>query len=189
MTLTPSPTPTLTVTATPTWGPGTCYDLIENGDCEADEGWFFPLTEHTAGYSTAFAYSPDRSLGMGLEVGDPNIYSHSAAHNLYPIYVPADAQQMTLSFRYYCVEDGPFDDPDADYVFILNEYKDPVYPPLMAIHWPETNQQAWLYAEFDETELAQFLGQRIYVHFETFNDGTGGKAAFYVDDVSFEVCR
>jgi hypothetical protein len=37
-------TPTLTVTPTPTWGPGTCYDLIENGDCEADAGWFFPPT-------------------------------------------------------------------------------------------------------------------------------------------------
>jgi len=74
-------------------------------------------------------------------------------------------------------------------VYILDEYTAPVYPALMAIHWPETNQQAWLYAEFDETELARFLGQRIYVHFETLNDGTGGKAAFYVDDIRFEVCR
>ena len=37
--------------------------------------------------------------------------------------------------------------------------------------------------------LAQFKGQRVTLHFETYNNGWGGTAAMYVDDVSFMACR
>jgi len=186
----PPPTWTPIPSPTPTWYPGACLDLIVNGDCESDEGWYFPITEYTAGYSTLRYHGPTgRSIRTGIESGSPK-HSYSAAEQSFD--VPLDADQMTLTFWYYCIAatTGPGtegDHGDRAYVMIIDQYG--YYHYLLSVRWPETNQQVWIRAQFDESVLSTFRGQRVTLHFETANNSYGRILAMYLDDISFEVCK
>lgn len=173
---------------TPTLGPGECRELIVNGNCESSvPSWVFVPTEYTAGYSSAQVHGGTRSLRTGIETGSPK-YSYSAAQQA--IDVPLEAEHLTLSFWYYAQATGPQGDSDKDYALIFDQYGHTHY--LTWITYPSTNDRTWKQAVFTEQSfpaLLQFRGQRIYVHFETYNNSWGGIAAMYTDDVSFQACR
>ena len=59
------------------------------------------------------------------------------------------------------------------------------YHTLRALSYPNTDGRAWTYLEWDESTLAPFKGQHVWLHFETYNNGWGGTTAMYVDDVSW----
>jgi len=185
-TRTPTITRTPTVTPTPTLAPGECRELIINGSCETEvTSWSFPPTAYTAGYSTTRAHGGVRSLRTGIESGSP-VYSYSSAKQ--SVYVPAEAEHLTLSFWYYTQATGS--DSDKDYALIVDQAGRYYY--LTWLTWPYTNGRNWVHVELNETSyptLLQFRGQRITIHFETFNNGYGGIAAMYTDDISFVACR
>lgn len=185
-----SPTLTGTVTPTATWAPGKCIELVVNGDCEdyeADDAWDFIPSAHMAGYSSTQCRDT-RALRTGIESGGP-VFSYSAVEQV--IDVPLEAEEMTLTFWYYCVATGPDYDGDRHYAFIIDQEGIYHTPYLLDMTWPESNQQSWVQAQFtNETyDLGQFRGQRIRLHFETVNNPWGGFAVMYIDDVSLEVCR
>ena len=189
-TATATSTPTLSTspTATPSRTLEPCQELIINGDCEADVGWKFVATTYMADYSTAHVHSGQRSIRTGIEEAwQPPYSTHSAVEQT--VYVPPDVNQMTLSFWYYAeAVGGGSADWDWNYVLIIKDQYG-TYHDLMRIHWPFTDMRTWQYAQWDEQTLAQFRGQVITLHFETFNNSWGGTAAMYVDDISLEVCR
>jgi hypothetical protein len=50
-----------------------------------------------------------------------------------------------------------------------------------------SDSQTWTHKSFD---LSDFIGwSNFYIHFGTYNNGTGGITAMYVDDVTLEVCK
>jgi hypothetical protein len=141
-----------------------------------------------SGYSVVQARSGVRSLRTGIEVGGwhPAYRTFSAVEQ--SVDVPIEANELTLGFWYYTVSTGGPSDTDWDYILILEDQSGARYD-LMRIHYPNTNQQAWVYVQLDEGSLAQFKGQRVTLHLETYNNGSGGTTAMYIDDVSFMACR
>lgn len=163
----------------------TGFELIENGDCEGDEGWFFRATRYTGGYSTVQAHSGTRSLRTGIEEGGAQTYSFSSATQL--VDVPADASRMVLSFWTYMESVGdPADTADKHYAIIIDPWTNYHYL-FFRKGASEAHQPEWTYYSYDEALLDAFKGQQVQLHFETFNDGTRARSAMYVDDVSWLV--
>ncbi len=178
-TVQPSATPTPTDTATPTATPE-AGGLVANGGFEANGDWTMPITECSAGYSTARAQSGSRSLRLGLEWGQTNVLSFSSAWQT--LSLPAGARSATLRFWYYAVSGDAYDSQRA---WILDGAGRVLATPLR-LYWPASNGQAWQLATYD---LTPYLGQTVRLHFEVYNNGAGGLTSLYVDDASIEVVQ
>jgi len=186
-TISPTPTGTLTatVTPTPTVRPTSCYEVIVNGGAETNSAWEFPSTAYTGGYSTAQPHSGVRALRTGIESG-PSIYSYSSAYQR--VDIPFDATNLQLSFWYYNKSVGSTSsDRDKSYVLIIDQYG--YYHYLVDVNYPNTNDRVWRQLILSYADLAPYRGQRIQIHFETYNNGWGGIHVMYADDVSLTVCR
>ncbi|MGC9360510.1 MAG: cohesin domain-containing protein [Anaerolineae bacterium] len=161
------------------------FELIDNGDCESDEGWFFRSSEYTGGYSTVQTHAGDWALRTGIEEGGVQTYSYSSATQL--VDVPSDASAMELSFWVYRESVG--DDSDAadrHYAIIIDPWLNYYYLFFDTGH-AETHQPEWIRLSYDESVLASYRGEQVQLHFETFNDGAAARSAMYVDDVSWLV--
>lgn len=167
--LTPSPTPTPM--------PIPCTQLIVNGGMENTSSWTIPNTAYPSGYSTARAHSGSRSLRVGIEPGGSQMKSYSSANQT--IAVPSSAERVTLSFWYHSVSTAA--DADRQYVLILDSSRSV----LATVHYGRSNAQLWTNIVYD---LSLYRGQTIKLHFEIYNDGTGGLTSMYVDDVSVQAC-
>lgn len=196
-TLTPTPTATRTVTATPTGTlvvtltptptvrPTNCYEAIVNGGAETTGGWDFPATAYTGGYSTAQKHSGARAVRTGIESGAP-IYSYSSAYQR--VDIPLNATDLRLSFWYYNTSTASTStDRDKSYVLIIDQYG--YYHYLADVNYPNTNDRVWRQLILNYADLAPYRGQRIQVHFETYNNWWGGVHTMYVDDVSLVICQ
>ncbi len=187
--ITPTPTETPLHTATPTVTPSPtvtpCENMVANGGAENDDAWFFPPTVHTGGYSTTHAFQGLRSLRSGIEgYYDIGTESYSSAQQY--VYVPLYSQQIRFSFWYYSKATGAPSEADWHYIIIIDQYGTRYF--LKRIYWPETTAQVWTRVEFTEEVLWRFRGQFITLVFGTYNNGWGGAAAMWVDEVRFEVC-
>jgi hypothetical protein len=74
--------------------------------------------------------------------------------------------------------------PEEDwiYLYVLDDHGDFLAKPL----WQRaTNDNTWFRYRFD---LTDFMGQQIELKFGTYNDGLGGPAAMFIDDVEVGTC-
>ena len=198
---TPSPTPG-TPTSSPTPGPTQtslppgCSDEITNNSFEKDTGWFIPLTEFSAGYSTVRDHTGERSMRTGITSQAHNRYSYSDAAQT--VTISASADDVELSLWIYPISSdaaelalaeippGPTFGTaamasDVQYVLILDRYGNWIDTLL----WERSNSQSWKEYSFD---LDRYAGKTIRIQFGTYNTGWGGVTSMYVDDVSLEVC-
>ncbi len=178
-----------------------CREYIQNGDFEYNFGWTLG-GGRPAAYTTAQAYSGQRSLRTGLLSGPP-VFSYSEAWQR--VSIPANAVSVKLRFWRYpqsgevtlgttqripetALPDRlvngkiPFSPTSADLQYVL------IVRPNGSIQWllrEKSNAQEWLYAEYD---LSAYRGQTITIDFGTFNDSRGGVTAMFVDAVTLEVC-
>lgn len=190
--ITPTPTHTLTPSITPTptstLAPGQCREVVINGDAEGYDGWYVVPTTYNAYYSVVQAHSPTRSLRMGIELN-----GWHPPYETYSIYeqnllVPGEAEHLTLGLWYYTVSSGGPADTDWAAVLVIVDASGEQHE-FMRLHWPDTNMRTWTYVEWGDAALEQFKGQRVMLHLEVFNNGTGGATAMYIDDVSLMACR
>lgn len=189
----------------------TCSDLVVNGSFEARTAWEIPITEYTAGYSTARAYTGTSSMRTGITNPYDNRYSYSSARQL--VTIPADAVSAVLRFFRFPIstslvmgqspgaeglrsvtglpslrllgspfELSPLSGSDIQLVLILNS-SNTILGTLM---WDLSNAQAWQYREYN---LIAYRGSTIKLYFGAYNDGWGAVTAMFVDNVSLEVCR
>lgn len=183
-TATPTPTTTPTATSTPPAATPTATptpeveNLLANGGFESDGGWVMPTTNCPGAYSTARAHSGSRSLRLGVEWGQPNVYSYSSAWQT--VTLPASARSATLRFWYYAASSDAY---DSQRCWLLDSAGRVLATPLR-LYWPDSNGQAWRQVTFD---LTPYLGQTLRLHFEVYNNGYGGVSSLYVDDVSVQV--
>ncbi len=180
---------------------------VQNSAFNPSQGWWnFPATVYTAGYSNYRFYSPSYSARTGI---DPyimpgfNLFSYSSVRS--PAFtLPYNASSIRLRFWQFPIATGMYaqsadrplpekpalgeplvlgpDAGDLQYVLVL----DPWDNILSYKQWTLSNAQRWVYS--GDLGLLQFAGQTIKLQFGTFNDGWGGVAAMYVDDVNLEVC-
>ncbi len=160
--------------------PDGCSELVINGGFEVtDLHWGLAGTAVPPSYSTARAYAGERSLRLGI-VDSANL---NASDNLYQdIALPDSAQHFTLSFHYWASHEAT---PGSD-MQILNIYEATTGVRL-AQPWSRlSNEQSWQFAQIDLTHLR---GRTLRIEFGVQNDGSGGRTALYLDDVSLLACE
>ena len=202
-TLTPTSTPTRTITPTPTITntPGPCPNLIVNSNFETTTGWYIPITEYSADYSTAQYHSPWHSMRTGITDPLDNTYSYSDFSQT--VSLPLNDDTYTLGMWLYTlsgellagqpqvessdslVYGQPFRDSvlstDKQYVLVLNQYGYVI--DYLWITLEDTG--SWAYHQFD---LSEYAGSTITLQWGTYNDGYDGLSAMYVDDVTLLQC-
>ena len=204
-TRTPTITPTRTVTPTPTITntPGPCPNLLVNSNFETTTGWYIPITEYTAGYSTAQYHSPWHSMRTGIINPLDNRYSYSDFSQT--VSLPLNDDTYTLSMWLYTLTSEPltslsstgllptdrlaigqpFRDSilstDKQYVLVLDQYGYLIDYLWITLEDADT----WVYHQFD---LSEYAGQTIILQWGTYNDGYDGISAMYVDDATLTQC-
>ena len=140
------------------------------------------------GYATAQYHAALHSLRTGIEPGetDPGTRTFSVASQTFD--VPVEADSLLLSLWYYAVSSGGAGDTDSDSIMLVVEETAEVYD-LVRLQYPQNNQQTWVHAQWNAGFLARFKGQRITLYVQTYNNGTDGSAALYIDDVSLWACQ
>lgn len=192
--------------------PAGCTNILLNGSFEANASWEFPATVYPASYSNFRAHGGLRSVRTGI---DPfltpayNAYSYSSTRQL--VHIPSDATSITLKYWEFSISTdwaaaaesvqsealqplevgkpleqvlSPDDPNDLQYVLLADEFNNI----LQWLRSQSNNTQSWTYREIP-ISTALYRGWNVKIQFGTFNNGSGGLAAMYVDDAALEVCR
>jgi hypothetical protein len=190
----PSPTPNLTPTITPT--PGACQELMVNNNFEGTNGWQILHTNYWASYSNAQYHSPYRSMRTGIIDSADNTYSYSDFRQV--VSIPSNANHITLGMWVYPISGESalsfLPEPlrtqyfgleqmssDVQYLLILDQNQNWVDTKI----WMRSNSKVWANMTFD---LSKYAGWTIMLQWGSYNNGTGGITAMYVDDVTLQSC-
>ncbi len=154
-----------------------CVELISNGGFETDAAWYLGPTPAMPQYVTYTRHSGNRSLLLGITSGG-NVQSFSSARQT--VTIPATSAQVKLSFWFYALADSP---ATTDYMEVV--LLDPTGVILNKPWRSHNDSRSWNQLTFD---LTPWRGQTVQVYFNVYNDGLGGRAAMFLDDVSLTAC-
>ncbi len=182
-----------------------CYQALADGGFETDpnlgyphiaRAWEIPLTAHPAGYVNNPRVAGAWAMRSGIAAGGSNILSYSDFRQR--LSIPADATSAVLNFGRFPVLGDPaaigdtqmpaagwlVEDPAvADYQYVLAKFDDNSYQMLAT--W-RANDRAWLPTEIN---LLTLRGRSFRLQFGTYNNGTGGTSAMFVDEAGVWVCQ
>jgi hypothetical protein len=185
-----------------------CPDFVLNGSFEDSTAWQQPVTEYTAGYTTAAAHTGVRAMRTGITDAAQNKYSYSSTRQ--PIKIPKGTTGAILRMWLYPVSsdtstlampslpnglemDNEALGSDGQYVLVVDPEDDPYDPDtgelLETLLWMRSNDQQWGLYEFNLSEYASPT-EDVWIKIQagTYNDGIGGVTSMYVDDVVLELC-
>jgi len=170
-----------TVTPGPPGPPGPsgkCTELVANGGFETTGAWQFGASPVPPQVVTYSAHAGTHSLQMGITSG-ANVESFSSARQT--VSIPAGAARATISFWFYAIAEAP---ATTDYMELVIFNADG--SAIQGKPWRSHNDsRLWNQASFD---LSAWRGQTIQLYFNVYNDGVGGRAAMFLDDVSLSAC-
>ncbi|MFQ5854753.1 MAG: SpoIID/LytB domain-containing protein [Anaerolineae bacterium] len=181
----PTPTPGPTATPSPTPANWVCGDLVNNPSFEDGQAfWTIPMTDYPGRITSERAHTGDRSVLVGILDPEEDVLSFSSVWQ--DLFVRANAESVTLSYWYYPVSLDPEDRQIVEVREPDNENRNR----LQGFAGDTSNEQKWLFGQFDLTE--HYPGKKIRLYFDAFNRNQdahpGGVTAMYVDDVSLKVC-
>ena len=154
-----------------------CPNLIVDGGFETGGGWMLGPAPVPPQYVTFTKHSGNQSLMLGITSG-ANVESFSSARQT--VTIPAPATQTTLSFWFYAMASSP---ATTDYMeVVLLDTAGAILTKPWVSH---NNSQLWNQLSFD---LSPWRGQTVQLYFNVYNDGLGGTAAMFLDDVSLTAC-
>jgi len=113
-------------------------------------------------------------MRLGIVAGG-NVESYSSIRQTAAL--PAGPTALGLSFWYYPIMED--DLGDLQYVLVMEEGGE------FEVERLTSDARSWQYHEMD---LSPYAGETINLFFSVYNDGNGGRAAMYVDDVSLRAC-
>ncbi|MCB0112790.1 MAG: cellulase family glycosylhydrolase, partial [Caldilineaceae bacterium] len=182
---TPTPTQTSPPTATSTDTPTVedvipCTPLLVNGGFEDDNGWTRPVTAARAQFTADLAFAGSRSLRLGLPANVANRYTDSTAYQ--SVQLPGsddENEDATLTLRAQVWRNGVSGDRDFHYLWVI------VGGRTYRIFQDLTNTDGWTSITYD---LTPYAGQRAQIFLGTYNNGTGGNASMYVDEIEIDHC-
>lgn len=155
-----------------------CSEIILNGNMEGSGGWQITPGPPTPAYSTAQAHSPTRSMQLGILGGD-NQFSFSSITQ--DFVLPASTVSATLtwwSWTQLTASGG------NDYQELL--LQDANNGSTLSSLWRvQENNLAW---NQQTRDVSNYRGRDLRLFFNVRNDGVGGAAGMFVDDVSLVVC-
>ncbi|NOZ05402.1 MAG: hypothetical protein GXP41_03490 [Chloroflexi bacterium] len=174
---TPSPSPPPSAASLP--APGTCGDLVQNGDFEeGSAGWVLGATPKPATILATRSHSGTHAMRLGV-VGGSDYQSYSSFWQT--VEVPSDTITATLSFWAYRLTEDT-DGGDSQVALVLDDKYRIRQRPLHAA----VTDGDWVYFEKD---LSAYRGWTLRLYFNVFNDGDGKTSAMYVDGVQLLACR
>jgi len=154
-----------------------CPNLIVDGGFETGGAWVLGPAPVTPQYVTFTKHSGNQSLMLGITSG-ANVESFSSARQT--VTIPATATQTTLSFWFYAMASSA---PTTDYMeVVLLDTAGAILTKPWVSH---NNSLVWNQMSFD---LSAWRGQTVQVYFNVYNDGVGGTAAMFLDDVALTTC-
>jgi uncharacterized repeat protein (TIGR01451 family) len=157
-----------------------CAELVVNGDFESNTGWTMLQGPAAPSYTAAQTFNGSgQAMLLGIVEGD-NLASISAIDQV--VDLPSDASSIILSFRYfplYEAEPGP---GDLQYVDLYNVVTGQFAGRALGT---QANDRTWLTADYDLTMQG---GQSVRLVMAVNNDGTQGRSAMVVDNVSITAC-
>ena len=181
----------------PTPTPGPCTELLVNNNFESSSGWVIPITAYPAGYSNSQYHSAFRSMRAGIVVPADNTLSYSDFRQ--GINIPSNTNHATLTMWIYPLSGEVLqgDLPpkpvlgsniselqlsgDVQYLLVMDAYYNILETPM----WQLSDSQTWTKLQFD---LSDYRGWTILLQWGTYNNGSGGTSAMYVDDVTLQAC-
>ena len=157
---------------------GGCGELIRDGGFETGGAWELGVSPLPPRYVSDMKHSGAKSLALGITDGG-NVQSYSSARQT--VTIPAGEDQAKISFWVYAMANGA---PATDYMELALLTADG--SAVLDKPWYSHNDgQAWNQMTFD---ISPWRGQTVQVYFNVYNDGLGGTAGMYLDDVSLLVC-
>ena len=154
-----------------------CPNLIIDGGFETGGSWVLGPAPVPPQYVTFTKHSGNQALMLGITSG-ANVESFSSARQT--VTIPATATQTTLSFWFYAIASSP---ATTDYMeVVLLDTAGAILTKPWVSH---NNSQLWNQMSFD---LSPWRGQTVQLYFNVYNDGLGGTAAMFLDDVSLTAC-
>lgn len=155
-----------------------CSEVIINGNMEGSGGWQINPGPPTPAYSTAQAHSPTRSMQLGILSG-ANQFSFSSVTQ--DFVLPPSTVSATLSWWTWTQLTASGDN-DAQELLLQDSNTGSTLSPLWRV---QENSQSW---NQQTRDLSSYRGRNLRLFFNVRNDGVGGTAGMYVDDVSLVVC-
>lgn len=170
--------PGLSHLGSPTALAQTCTEQIVDGGFEVGGTWQLGVSPIMPQYVTYTRHSGSRALVLGITSG-ANVASFSSARQT--VTLPGAATQALLTFWFYAMADSP---ATTDYMEVV--LLDATGTVILNKPWQSHNDsRMWNQMTFD---LTPWRGQTVQVYFNVYNDGLGGKAAMFLDDVSLTTC-
>ncbi len=158
-----------------------CVELIRDGGFEAGGAWQLGITPLTPEYVTYARQSGERSLALGITKGG-NQPGFSSARQA--VTIPADASKVTLAFSVYARAEGPVTTDYMELVLLGADGSTVVDKPW----YSRNDSRTWNRLTFDLTRFAAGGGRTLHLYFNVYNDGLGGMAGMFLDDVSLVAC-
>lgn len=188
----PAATPTPTWPAPPTAVPptpgapppptpaGRCQELVQNGSFDPlQDAWRIGQTPYLARYASDQYHSGPWSMYLGFQPGLPNQFAYSSVRQ--QVQIPAGASTVRLLFWYFPIWE-PNAGRDEQQFVLLESWRDGV---IAKPWWAQSNARTWLWQTVD---LTPYAGWTLDIYFAVVNDGVGGRAGMYLDDVSILAC-
>jgi hypothetical protein len=193
---TPGPSPTAPPPPPHTPPPRNLPGLILNNNFSGTNGWQILNTNYPAAYSYAQYNSAFRSMQTGIVTPADNTYSYSDFRQL--VTIPSSTRHVTLKMWIYPISGeltlGNIPAPvrteyfepqqltyDVQYLLVLDQDQKWIDTLL----WMRSGGKQWTSLQFD---LSAYAGRKIMLQWGTYNQGTGGVTAMYVDDVTLQAC-
>ena len=156
---------------------GGCAELIRDGGFETGAAWELGASPLPPRYVSDTKHSGTKSLALGITDGG-NVQSYSSARQM--VTIPADARQVTISFWASAMTNG---DASTDYMELALLTPDGAV--LDKLWYSHDDSRTWNQMAFD---ISLWRGRTVLVYFNVYNDGLGGTAGMFLDDVSLLVC-
>ncbi len=155
-----------------------CSEIILNGNMEGSGGWQINPGSPTPAYSTAQAHSPTRSMQMGIFGGD-NQFSFSSVTQ--DFVLPANTVSATLTWWAWTQLTAAGGN-DYQELLLQDSNSGSTLSPLWRV---QENSLSW---NQQTRDISSFRGRNLRLFFNVRNDGVGGAAGMFADDVSLVVC-
>jgi hypothetical protein len=187
-TATDAPTQTRTATPTPTRPTGDeCVRPLVNGGFESEEGWVL-RGARIPRLAASEVHSGERSMLLGIKPNEPNEYSYSTIWQ--PVPVPSDARTLSIAaWTYQGAEPGG--GPDRQLVLIYDidpsQNREGRRAPIAYVFGERVDARVWQRRTLT-IDVSDHRGGTLWVYSTVMNDGMGGRAWMYLDDVEVVFC-
>jgi hypothetical protein len=160
---------------------------LVNGGFETDGAWILTGSRPPRVVGS-MAHGGERSLLLGILPGEANLFSYSTVWQR--VDVPASARTMTVrAWTYQAAEPGG--GPDRQLMLVYDV--DPELnlqlqrSPIARVFGERINAGAWQRRTLT-MDVTAWRGSALWLYATVANDGFGGRAWMYLDDVEVELC-